>query len=1077
MTRFIRHFSRFLAYIFAVFAVLLTFGIWHLSSVNLSSKNWTPYIETVFEQIVPDSNATISRSSVNWDNDNFTLSLLCDEIKLFDAQNQIVMFFPKASLKINIWSLLRGHFLPEEFLADKAEFWIQRHKNNELTLGAIKQNEISGNKEAVKKDNNFVDLFALLQNIGDELANDSFNHKIKIKNLSVNLYDEKTIRRWQFKIPELNLNHKGNNVVGTARLTLNKNQKETSSIQLTYHYEYENKLHNMGVSFQDIRLSSFSFFAPDLNILKMVDLPVSGAFSVRTDRNLNISTTSLILKGKTGVIFAPNLWNKPLLISNANLDAKYNEDKGKLDVTANNIGFGKSKLSAKFNANITKKFKQFWLQKRDDNNKFVFNLDVENVSMNSIGDIWPKTIIPNARSWIVKNMKNGMFDKASVVASGHININELKKSKLEKVEGKIKVSNGRLTYLDGMPAIDEVSANADFDLDNMYVHIEKGHTGEILIQPFTLHIADFQKDIQKINIPIKLIGSVTDVLTLIDSPRLGYATAIGLNPNESMGMVDGTLTLSMPLLNDLLLEDININADAHITSFACATLVPHIGITKGDMQLSLNVNGLNLKGSLYLNDVFAKINWDTIFNETKAKEKNIPINKAIITASLKDNQFDRFYGLGRYLKVKGTVPVTVDYKNFDKGYNVISVNALLDDADFNLDQFAVHKKKNNKANASFIFETKDGEPNLFKDIIVKGKGINIKGNAVMDSDTSDLTSVYLSPFIIGRHNAKVFYELPVDKTKTMILKITGKSFDTNGFGDNPSEIGSKNEKSKNKIVENDNNSFLQPKIISIKLKKLYTSEDGFIDNVKYEAKRSSLGWENLFFTGMAQGKTALKAILSKNKKGYKDFKVTSDDFGVMMKGAGFGDVVNGGKLSIVAQSTKKHPYDVKGKVKLSSFTIKDWPFLARLFNALSPFGYIDLVTGDASFNHLRGYFVWGRHSIKLNDINAAGSVVGLNIKGNINTDNDNIAINGTAVPFSFVNKIIGSIPLIGDVITGGKGQGVIAASFNVTGKLSNPKISVNPVSLLTPGFLRNIFFSSEEDNKKSKKSDYPNNTK
>jgi len=71
-------------------------------------------------------------------------------------------------------------------------------------------------------------------------------------------------------------------------------------------------------------------------------------------------------------------------------------------------------------------------------------------------------------------------------------------------------------------------------------------------------------------------------------------------------------------------------------------------------------------------------------------------------------------------------------------------------------------------------------------------------------------------------------------------------------------------------------------------------------------------------------------------------------------------------------------------------------------------------------------------------------------------------LHGTLVPFSFFNSIINVIPLLGDGITGGEGQGVIAASYTVKGTLGEPDISVNPVSLLTPGFLRNLFFAGDD---------------
>ena len=51
--------------------------------------------------------------------------------------------------------------------------------------------------------------------------------------------------------------------------------------------------------------------------------------------------------------------------------------------------------------------------------------------------------------------------------------------------------------------------------------------------------------------------------------------------------------------------------------------------------------------------------------------------------------------------------------------------------------------------------------------------------------------------------------------------------------------------------------------------------------------------------------------------------------------------------------------------------------------------------------------------------------------------------------------LLGHIPLIGDVFTGG-GDGVFAATYKVDGAVDDPRVVVNPLTVLTPGFTRRI---------------------
>ena len=52
------------------------------------------------------------------------------------------------------------------------------------------------------------------------------------------------------------------------------------------------------------------------------------------------------------------------------------------------------------------------------------------------------------------------------------------------------------------------------------------------------------------------------------------------------------------------------------------------------------------------------------------------------------------------------------------------------------------------------------------------------------------------------------------------------------------------------------------------------------------------------------------------------------------------------------------------------------------------------------------------------------------------------------------------------MLTGG-GDGVFAAVYSVDGPLDEPKVSVNPLTVLTPGFTRRIFtgFGDSKENK------------
>ena len=95
--------------------------------------------------------------------------------------------------------------------------------------------------------------------------------------------------------------------------------------------------------------------------------------------------------------------------------------------------------------------------------------------------------------------------------------------------------------------------------------------------------------------------------------------------------------------------------------------------------------------------------------------------------------------------------------------------------------------------------------------------------------------------------------------------------------------------------------------------------------------------------------------------------------------------------------------------------------------------------------------------IVLKDGRTSGNSLGLTFDGTFDNAAQTLDVAGTVIPLSGINKAIGSIPLVGDILTGGTGS-LFAATYTMKGKAAEAEVSVNPLSVLTPGILRRILF-------------------
>jgi len=88
---------------------------------------------------------------------------------------------------------------------------------------------------------------------------------------------------------------------------------------------------------------------------------------------------------------------------------------------------------------------------------------------------------------------------------------------------------------------------------------------------------------------------------------------------------------------------------------------------------------------------------------------------------------------------------------------------------------------------------------------------------------------------------------------------------------------------------------------------------------------------------------------------------------------------------------------------------------------------------------------------------AAGPAIGATFAGTLDRKAERVDVTGTLVPLYGLNSILGSVPILGDLLVSKKGEGIFGLTYAMKGNLNEPALSVNPLSVLTPGIFRRIF--------------------
>lgn len=1028
MTRRARNILRSLAAIIGVLLLGFAFLVWRLSVEPIETTFFTPYIESGIDHYLPGTHAHIEHTVTSWNNVDHVISLHAQNISVLDNEANVIATIPDLDVHISAFGLLRRKLIPLGLTIEAPHFKFIRDASGALLFGDLS----TENKPDPAEANGSVK--DTLKPILDDLTHATHRGSLSVKDILLDVHDEKTQSDWSVHVPEINIDRSPQSLAGNALLTVTQ-KDQTATLQIQYHYDYDKAIHIMETTLSSITPSFFAGGHPGtlgLGALSILDLPLTGSVSLAVDTSLNIKTLGADIHGDAGNLVYPDFWDQPRSLKTLDLKATYDRDAPDVNLAKLAVDFDGPHLE--LDATITPSS----VPEHDVN--FQLTAQLDNWPMDQFTQLWPKTIITNPREWIVKSMSKGNFDHGEAVFKGGLSWNDIGNMTITEGGGKVIASNGRVNYLDGMPPVDGVSAKAVFDMDQMTVDLSGGGIGALRLMPFSILMTDFEKEVQNIYIPLKFSGPITDILKLIDVPRLGYAKAIGLTPDDVTGSAVSMVELRFPLLNAIEMKDIDIKAHSDMTNVTSSKLVNKIDITNGDIELNLDKAGLTAKGTAALNKIISQITWRENFHEEAGK----PLREGSITATVNDDQWKQL-NLDALKGTHGPVGVKIDITQPTKAITNINGKFDLTGAELHVDQLKWIKPSGMSAQLNVGTEIQDKKNIIVKSIDLTAPQVIIKGTAMLSPD-GDLLGLDLNPFKVGRTDAALKYEKVDEEGGALRFTAEGEALDISGL------------KGGHEVAAKDP----RPKEYHIHVAKLYTSDTGLITDAQGYAIRDPLGWRAISLRGLADGQVPLMMDLG-TKDGQNFFAASCDNFGLALKGLGVTDTVTDGKVQISGQSAIGSPRIINGTVKISAFTVGNLPALVVLLNATSPFGIPNLLSGSMGFDRLRGKFRWEGDNIDLMETHVAGSAVGLDVEGRVDMNAGTANLNGVVAPFSMVNNILGAIPLLGDMLTGGNGGGVFAVAYTITGDLSNPKVSVNPASLLTPGFLRNIFFGGDDD--------------
>jgi hypothetical protein len=727
-----------------------------------------------------------------------------------------------------------------------------------------------------------------------------------------------------------------------------------------------------------------------------------------------ILSAKIILDGRAGALRWANFYAKSLPIKRYTAQANWAENSSVFDVVSFALVIDQLTLRGKAAVNM------------DDISKSGARLRFDKLTPQQLVALWPAKLASGGRRWIAANIKSGEIHDGDIV---------LKPG--NKLNFGFKMHELLATYRTPMPPLLNASGKGRLTEKGLTLNLSQGTINGLTVVPAQVVIEDWAKspNIMRVNMP--MTGELPKLLAVLDSKPLGFISRYGVTPATTKGFVDGTLFLRFPLINALRTDEIEIKANAKTRRAMVPDVYAGRGLNQAELEFDINSSGMVASGKGLIGPQPIGLRWTEDFTGTKAAPSHYAITASSSVATLAQLDID-ITGLA-----SGPLEASVDLDM--KGPKMIRGQFQADakSATFDMPLFGRVKAPGVPAQVSGNMR-QQGQSLLIDSLIVASAPVSLRGEARVPL-AQGRSQFEIGQFTYGRN--RLAGAVSFGNGGPVSLQIYGGSFDAKPmlreFGKLAAAAELTAEASKLRTE------------ISAKLDTLEMLGDIELKNLNLQASILGDTLTRLVASGKLNGQIETHAELT-SLGASRLLTLNSGDAGQMGRALDLFKNGQGGTLELVAniQSAKV----VSGRGKVRNMRVVDTPVMARMLTLASLTGLRDTAAGRGIlFETIEVPFKLQRNVIDVTGARAIGPGLGLTLEGEILQSLSAMNLRGVIIPSYTLNAAVGKIPIVGNVLTGGKDEGLVGFNYHITGSATKPMVDVQTSSGLALGPLRRLF--------------------
>lgn len=650
---------------------------------------------------------------------------------------------------------------------------------------------------------------------------------------------------------------------------------------------------------------------------------------------------------------------------------------------------------------------------------------LERATMEDALGFWPASFIPNTRWWVEERL---------IAATTHGLDFALRRSPgaLQRTELSFDFTGADITALPDAPPVLGASGYLSLQDQTLAVALDGGTIGGVAMAGSAMGIADVSLAHPTARFDLALAGDVPDLMRTLAGPPFSVLDASGYAPEEiGQGQFTATARLATQLIERAApptFEELNITANATVTGFSADALITDRTLIADRMEVALSPAQLSVSGRAALDGVPVSGQWSVQL------DPSAPPGSLVQARATVDRQALAAFGVDLpdwLISGRGEADLVVRLR--PNGPARVSLTSDL--AGISLAIPPLAWRLGSARTGTISADMTLGPRPEVTSLTVNAAGLVLDG-AVTFTNAGYLNRFTADEFRLGRW-LDVRGSLIGRGGQAPSVEITGGTLD---FRTMPSLSGTGGSGSGD----------VGP--LNITLDRMQITEGIALTGLRAQLNGATISGD---FRGRVNGAVQMNGQLIASRNG-PTVRLSSGDGGAVMRAAGVFDNMHGGPFDLIlAPRAQAGEYD--GRLTITNPRLRDAPVMADLLNLISVVGLLEQLSGDGiNLGTVDGLFRITPTAITLTEGTALGPAMGISMDGVYDVASERYEMQGVFSPLYFVNGIAGAL-------FARRSEGLFGFNYRLIGDSADTRVTVNPLSILTPGIFRDIFRAPPPD--------------